>query len=156
MSVLNYILIAVAVLAVLVAGLVVWSSRKRVDELQAIQADQIRDLQDELATVLDRLEKPQPQGSGVDGAVLITQVGDEPPETTVSDRIVLSATIGEPLVKTAAMFHGLRRALAPETRNRIRFEMKREVRRARKQRRQDMKTAYRQMREGDLGERRTA
>lgn len=156
MSLLNYILIAVAVLAVLIAGLTMWSTRRRVSELQAVQADQIRDLKDELGTVLTRLDQPQPSVSHPDGAVLITQVGDEPPEAAVPDRIVLSATLGEPLVKTAAMFHGLRRALAPETRNRIRFEMKREVRRARKQRRQDMKTAYRQMRQGNLEERRTA
>jgi hypothetical protein len=69
---------------------------------------------------------------------------------------VLSAAVGEPLVRTAAVLHGVRRALAPETRNRIRFEMKREVRRSRKQRKQDMKAAYRQMRQGDLGESRTA
>ena len=37
-----------------------------------------------------------------------------------------------------------RRALAPEVRNRIRFEMKREVKRSRKQRKTDLKQARRE------------
>ena len=40
--------------------------------------------------------------------------------------------------------HGVRRALVAETRNRIRFEMKREVKRARKQRRAEQREAYRE------------
>lgn len=66
----------------------------------------------------------------------------------VGDQVVLSATLGEPLVRAAALGHGVRRALSAESRNRILFEMKREVRRSRRQRRKDMKTAYRQM-QGD-------
>ena len=50
----------------------------------------------------------------------------------------------ETVVKAAALVHGLRRALAPETRNRIRFEMRREVKRARKQRRADTRQARRE------------
>ena len=53
----------------------------------------------------------------------------------VPDRAVLSVTLGEPLVRLAAFGYGLRRALSPESRNRIAFEMRREVRRARKARR---------------------
>ena len=43
------------------------------------------------------------------------------------------------VIRAAGIAHGLRRALAPEARNRIRFEMKREVKRSRKQRRADLK-----------------
>lgn len=50
----------------------------------------------------------------------------------------------ESLVRTASIAAGLRRALAPEVRNRIRFEMKREVKRSRKQRKVDMKQARRE------------
>jgi hypothetical protein len=53
--------------------------------------------------------------------------------------IVLKETV----VKAASLAHGVRRGLAPATRNRIRFEMKQEVRRARKQRRADLKAAQR-------------
>ena len=45
----------------------------------------------------------------------------------------------ESLVKAASLGYGVRRALAPETRNRIRFEMKREVKRSRRQRRAELK-----------------
>ncbi|HWU32144.1 MAG TPA: hypothetical protein VN108_04675 [Marmoricola sp.] len=68
---------------------------------------------------------------------LITDAGmDQPVEPEpVSSRLVLSATVGEPLVKMASFAYGVRRALTPENRNRIRFEMRREIRRARKARR---------------------
>ena len=42
----------------------------------------------------------------------------------------------------ASVFHGLRRALDPEVRNRVRFAMRLEVRRARKQRRAERRQAY--------------
>lgn len=67
------------------------------------------------------------------------------PPRPVPDQLVLSATLGEPLVKVAAFGHGVRRALSAESRNRIRFAMRQEVRRSRKQRRRDMKAAYRAM-----------
>jgi len=63
----------------------------------------------------------------------------------LSDRLVLSATVGEPLVKAMALGHGVRRALSAESRNRIWFEVRREVRRARKQRRRETKEAWRRM-----------
>lgn len=46
-----------------------------------------------------------------------------------------SVTLGEPLLKAVAFGYGVRRALSPESRNRIAFEMRREVKRARKERR---------------------
>ena len=48
-------------------------------------------------------------------------------------------------MKAASLAHGVRRGLAPANRNRIRFEMKQEVRRARKQRRADLKAAQRDL-----------
>ncbi|MGA8257896.1 MAG: hypothetical protein WB767_15110 [Nocardioides sp.] len=51
----------------------------------------------------------------------------------------------ESAVQAASFAAGLRRALAPETRNRIRFEMRREVKRARKQRRADLRQARREL-----------
>ena len=44
----------------------------------------------------------------------------------------------------ASLAAGVRRALAPEHLNRVRFEMRREVKRARKQRRADLRQAKRQ------------
>jgi len=51
----------------------------------------------------------------------------------------------ETVVKAASLAHGIRRGLAPATRNRIRFEMKQEVRRSRRQRRAGLKQAQRDL-----------
>ncbi len=51
----------------------------------------------------------------------------------------------ESVVQAASLVAGLRRALAPETRNRIRFEMRQEVKRARRQRRADLRQARREL-----------
>ena len=69
--------------------------------------------------------------------IVITSAGERPrPDLPqVPERAVLSVTVGTPLVKAAAFGHGLRRALSAESRNRIAFEMRREVKRARKARR---------------------
>jgi hypothetical protein len=88
---------------------------------------------------------------------VITHVGEpgedpagatqEPPDgLAVPDRLVLSATLGEPLVKAAAFTHGVRRALSAEARNRIWFEMRREVRASRRRRRQLRKRLEREYR----------
>lgn len=65
--------------------------------------------------------------------------------TSVPDGVVLSATLGEPLVRALALVHGVRRALSAESRNRIRFAMRQEVRRTRRRRRREMKDAWRRM-----------
>jgi hypothetical protein len=69
----------------------------------------------------------------------------------VPDRLVLSATLGEPLVRTVALAHGVRRALSAESRNRIRFAMRQELRRTRRRRRREMKTAWRRMQAEERG-----
>jgi len=93
---------------------------------------------------------------------VITHVGEpgadvEPAQQVpVPDRLVLSATLGEPLVKVAAFSHGVRRALSARSRNRIWFEMRSEVRSSRRRRRQLRKRLEREYRaglraEGDSG-----
>lgn len=80
--------------------------------------------------------------TGLDDDEVVTDV-----EAVVPSRIdgALFADIvaRESVLKAAGLAHGLRRALSAETRNRIRFEMKREVKRSRKQRRADLKSAMR-------------
>lgn len=71
--------------------------------------------------------EPQPEPAHLDGPAFAD--------------IVLKETV----VKAASLAHGVRRGLAPTTRNRIRFEMKQEVRRARKQRHADLKAAQRDL-----------
>lgn len=83
---------------------------------------------------------------------LITHLGEPEPEVetvptgtpTVPTSLFADLVLRETVVQTASLFHGVRRALAPETRNRIRFEMRREVKRSRKQRRADIREARRE------------
>jgi hypothetical protein len=63
----------------------------------------------------------------------------DPPDAKLFADIVLRETV----VKAASFAHGVRRGLSPEIRNKMWFEMRREVRRARKQRRADLKAAQR-------------
>ena len=80
-------------------------------------------------------------------AYVITDAGDQRADGPgVPDRLVLSATVGEPLVKVVAFGHGVRRALSAESRNRIGFEMRREVRAARRRRRRESRDLLREAR----------
>ncbi len=125
------------------------SRRELALALAAAQAEtaELRSRLDALTVQLDRQAASMIRVD--DPAYVITDAGAPRPEPTVADRVVLSATVGEPLVKVVAFGHGVRRALSAESRNRIWFEMRREVRRARKQRRRETKDAWRRMQAED-------
>lgn len=148
-----------AVTALLVVALVALLRRRnrtRAD-LEAMLDAALREA-DDLRARLDELTGPSPvvpvatRAEREVAAYLITDAGSraldvpEQEPVQVPDRLVLSATLGVPLVKVAAFSHGVRRALSPETRNRIWFEMRREVRAARKRRRQAYKQYQRDVR----------
>ncbi|HET7534038.1 MAG TPA: hypothetical protein VFJ83_12890 [Nocardioidaceae bacterium] len=130
------VLVGVA-LALLVGGR--REARER-DALAAARADveALRAQLDELSTELvtsrgaAALVAPQVEYVITSAGEPATASADMPP---VDDRAVLSVTLGEPLVKVAALGFGVRRALSAESRNRIAFAMRREVKRARKERR---------------------
>ena len=63
---------------------------------------------------------------------------------TVPAPVFADLLLKETVVQTASLFHGLRRALSPETRNRIRFQMRQEVKRSRKQRRAELRAVRRE------------
>jgi hypothetical protein len=63
----------------------------------------------------------------------------------VDGKLFADLLLRETLVRVGAVAHGARRALAPETRNRIRFEMRREVKRSRKERRAEVRQARREL-----------
>lgn len=67
----------------------------------------------------------------------------------IDGRLFADIVARETVVRAGGLVHGLRRALDPETRNRIRFEMRREVKRSRRQRRADLKAAMRDLRDRD-------
>ena len=126
---------AVLSLIVTLAVLLAWraSARRATAEIAALRA-RVESLDTQRFA---RHPTAEPGAEPQVAEFLITDVGMEEQEATqeVSSGLVLSATIGEPLVKLAAFAYGVRKALTPENRNRIRFEMRREIRRARKARR---------------------
>ena len=80
---------------------------------------------------------------------VITRLGVEPetePVPTVEPRLFADLVLRESVVKAAALAHGVRRGLAPANRNRIWFEMRREVKRARKDRKAEEREAIREWR----------
>ena len=66
-----------------------------------------------------------------------------------------SAALGESLVRIVTLGHGLRQALRPENRSRIRFAVRQESKRSRRERRRDLKAARRHLRAQQSGGDRT-
>ncbi|MSZ77654.1 MAG: hypothetical protein F2667_11160, partial [Actinobacteria bacterium] len=106
----------------------------------------------ELAAVLERLERlerpPATARPRAETEFVITHLGDKPepaaePAPVVEASLFADLVLRESVVQAASFAQGLRRALAPETRHRIRFEMRRELKRARRQRRADGREAKR-------------
>jgi type II secretory pathway pseudopilin PulG len=64
----------------------------------------------------------------------------------VDGRLFADIVARETVVKAASWTHGLRRALSPANRNRIRFEVRQETRRAGRDRRAETKQALREFR----------
>ena len=102
-----------------------------------------------------------PVVDGDTAAFVITQVGSPGPADLTDDepaagavpvarpidgRLFADIVARETVVKAAGWTHGLRRALSPEARNRIRFEVRQETRRAGRDRRAEMKQALREFR----------
>ena len=61
-------------------------------------------------------------------------------------RLFADIVARETVVKAASWTHGVRRALTPESRNRIRFHMRQETKRAGRERKVEMKVALREHR----------
>jgi hypothetical protein len=107
----------------------------------------------EIERVLAATPRPERPAPRVQETYTITGVGGpaatastEPttgPAPRIDQALFADLVLRETVVRAASLAHGVRRALAPEVRNRVRFEVKREIRRARKQRRADLKEARR-------------
>ena len=149
----DWIVPAVAgVLALVALGLVVALARARSRTARVLAESQSETavLRDQVAALERRLERPTP---APEASFVITDLGRqqadgeteiEQPAPAIGSALFADLVLRESVVKAAALAHGVRRALDPETRNRIRFEMKREVKRARKQRRSDTREARRE------------
>jgi hypothetical protein len=85
-------------------------------------------------------------------AFVITEVGAPgtheavPVAQDIDGRLFADIVARETVVKAASWTAGLRRALAAESRNRIRFAMRQETRRAGRERRSEMRQALREFR----------
>jgi hypothetical protein len=142
-----------AVLAVLVIGLAVAFRRLGIRTAREIAALERRvggleGSRDAHSSVGETTEVAEPvPRHRVEEEYVITRIGTDqddlepvdPPDARLFADIVLRETV----VKAASFAHGVRRGLSPEIRNKMWFEMRREVKRARKQRRADLKEAQR-------------
>ena len=137
--------VALALLAVGLAG-ALHRSRARTDDALAVARAESAALRAQLDALEQRLARPAPLAVD-ESEYVITHLGEEEPgaePARIETALFADLVLRESVVKAAALAHGLRRALDPETRNRIRFEMRREVRRARKQRRAAARQARRE------------
>jgi hypothetical protein len=122
--------------------------RARVEAL-AHRADEPADPQEFVITSLDDSSQTAPVR--LRSALAVPEGG----RTTLPAGEFVTVALSESVVRLVSLGYGVRRALSAENRNRIRFEMRREVKRARRQRRRDLKEARRHLRDGrhaDLGE----
>ena len=149
--------VALGLLALVVLALVRMARLRR--DLDALRAD--------LAgpTLPSRGEEPEP----TEATYVITGFPEGGPDRGATSQPAVAAGVAEPIdgrlfadivaretvVRAGGLLHGLRRALDPETRNRIRFEMRRELKRSRKQRRADLKAAMRDLRDRERSVRQT-
>jgi hypothetical protein len=136
--------VAVVVLLALAALLLLRRDRARTAALTTALAE-ARAESVELRERLDALSR-RVEGSRADEYV-ITDIGHatagpegaSAPPARIEGRLFADLVVRESFVRAVAIGHGVRRALAPEARNRIRFEMKREVKRSRRQRRAELR-----------------
>jgi hypothetical protein len=140
--------VVAGVLAVAALGLAVALLRTRSRTERAVSAARAETaaLRLEVEALERRLERATPREPAPE--FVITHLGEDEatgaPPARIESALFADLVLRETVVKAASLAHGVRRALDPETRNRIRFEMRRELKRARKQRRVDTRQARRE------------
>ena len=139
---------AVALAALLLALLAARRAR-RAESLAAALVERVALLESPSADA----PLPAVDDAGRDSAYVITRmdeptVHDElvPVAVPIDGRLFADIVARETVVRAASWTAGLRRALAPETRNRIRFHVRQETRRAGRERRAETKQALREFR----------
>jgi hypothetical protein len=140
---------AVALVALVVALL----AHRRARRAEALAAS----LSERVAVPPAPAAQAPPVAESDTAAFVITEVGGAreddalstgplPVARPIDGRLFTDILARETVVRAAGWTHGLRRALSPETRNRIRFEVRQETRRAGRGRRAEMKQALREFR----------
>lgn len=145
------VLVAAGVVALVALLLAVRAHRRasRAEGVAAALAERVTLLESPVT------DAPQPVADHTEVAHYLITSMDEPGEhppveapvaAPIDGRLFADIVARETVVKAASWTHGLRRALSPETRNRIRFEVRQETRRAGRDRRAEMKQALREFR----------
>lgn len=141
---------AAATALALVSVALARQARSRAERAEALVA-----LLAERVGVLEVEATAQAPDSHRDSTYLITRLDSEqgpsspavvPVARPIDGRLFTDIVARETVVKAASWTHGLRRALTAETRNRIRFEVRQETRRAGRERRAETKQALREFR----------
>ncbi|MCF6377438.1 hypothetical protein L2K70_07460 [Nocardioides KLBMP 9356] len=140
-------------LAALVLALLGLRRARRAESLVASLAERVAALD------LPVAGSPRPVADSAGGAdtsaYVITRLDDGgrevapeqvPVAVPIDGRLFVDVVARETVVKAASWTAGVRRALAPETRNRIRFHVRQETRRAGRERRAETKQALREFR----------
>lgn len=149
------VLVLISLVAVLLALRARRAARRRLEEAEASEAE----LRERLEALEKRLTPPEQVGRRrrrdvAEREYVITSLGEdgEPAEVeqvvqrTLTAPAFADAVFRETVVHGAALVHGVRRALSPEVRFKIRYEMHREVKRSRKDRKSEMREALREYR----------
>ena len=142
---------AVALVLLLVLALIGLRWRARTTRLLTQRAAESAALRSQVEGIERRLGGARPVQARDGRDYVVTVLGHEhdhvpvsEPAPVVAPAVFADIVLRETVVQSASLLHGLRRALSPEVRNRIRFEMGREVKRSRKERRAESREALRQ------------
>ena len=141
-------LVAVLLGALAVACAAMVRSRRR----SRRDLEQVLARTEELRREVDDLRRSERPVERTSESYVITGVGaaeasrPAAPDARIEGRLFADLVLRESVVQGAALAHGVRRALSAETRNRIRFEMGREIKRARKERRTELREVRRRLR----------
>ncbi len=145
--------LVVVALVVLTALSAVRRAAARAEQSAAAAHALSDDLRAQVGAIEQRLgaqADPDGRARADEQEYVITRLGDLDAEAevdgapTVPGPLFADLVLRESVVQAASLAAGLRRALAPAHLNRVRFEMRREIKRARKQRRADLRQARRE------------
>ena len=151
------VVILLALLVVLFTISARRNAQRRLLEAEAGEAE----LRERLEALEKKLTQPEPGSrrrrrneKDAEKEYVITLLGEDGEraeveqvaQRTLTAPAFADAVFRETMVHSAALVHGVRRALSPEVRFKIRYEMHREVKRSRKDRKSEMRDALREYR----------
>lgn len=95
--------------------------------------DRLREQVEELSRREAAREVAETSGTAEEADYVITFDGERQPRQTAPTHQVVSTTLGEPLIKVAALSYGVRQALREEKRAHLAYQVRREYRRRRRE-----------------------